>query len=184
MRRPGIRLSFLLFFTGIGCILTFLFMLQSRRSTLAFSQIPADADAVIHKEIMPLLLEYPDLSLSLPVIAGRFSTGTWPVTDKGVTYLEHTVVPGEKGNSVLYGHNWPSLLQKLPQAQKGQVFAIRMSDGSRRVFRVASTSVVSPDQLHILRPTDDRRVTLYTCTGLLDLQRFVVVGILDEGVAL
>ena len=40
------------------------------------------------------------------------------------------------------------------------------------------TQVVTPDQTHILAPSDDRRVTLYTCTGFLDRKRFVVTATL------
>lgn len=89
-------------------------------------------------------------------------------------------MPGEPGNSILYGHNWTSLFGNLPKTKPGERVDIGFSDGSMQQFIVEYTSIVSPDEIEIIEQTEDTRITLYTCTGFLDSKRFVVVAKLPE----
>jgi len=68
-------------------------------------------------------------------------------------------------------------LGKLPKVKPGQEITIVFTDGSSKIFTIEYTSVVTPDQTHILNPTADSRITLYTCTGLFDNKRFVVTAV-------
>ena len=120
------------------------------------------------------------LKIDLPIIGTTLEQGKWQATDRGVSYLLSTPLPGEIGNSVLYGHNWPNLLGRLVRITPGDLIEIQLSDGSLRRFRVAYTTTVTPDQTHILAQTDDTRLTVYTCTGFLDRQRFVATAILEQ----
>lgn len=138
-------------------------------------------------EVVPTSIEIEDLALALPIIGNELTPSKsgltdnkWPISGSGVVYLTNTPIPGEPGNSVLYGHNWPNILGRLTRIKPGSVISIGFSDGQRRQFIVKYTQEVTPDQTHILAPTDDRRITLYTCTGFFDQKRFVVTAVLED----
>ena len=118
-----------------------------------------------------------DLQISLPLIPSKFENGIWESTNKGVSYLLSSPIPGEKGNSILYGHNWPNLLGNLTKAKKGQIISIKFENGRQTDFFIENIIVVAPDQTQILSPSANPKLTLYTCTGFLDNKRFVVTAI-------
>ena len=93
-----------------------------------------------------------------------------------MSYLATSPLPGHKGNSILYGHNWKSLLLDLPKVKPGQSVFITNHNGTKQRFIVEYTAVVDPSQTYIIDATNDTRITLYTCTGFLDSKRFVVVA--------
>ena len=84
------------------------------------------------------------------------------------------------GNSVLYGHNFPSILGSLTKIKPNDKIEIIMSNGEKKIFTVKYTSIVGQDQTHILSQTKDARITVYTCTGFLDTKRFVATAILSN----
>ena len=124
----------------------------------------------------PSKITIPSLRLNLPIVPAISDGRDWETTHLGVSYLSGSPVPGEQGNSVLYGHNWESLLSKLPQIKTGERIEITMQNGSKKSFVVEYTAVVTPDQTYIIENTSDTRMTLYTCTGFLYSKRFVVVA--------
>lgn len=125
----------------------------------------------------PVILQIPSVDINLPIYPTSINGGIWPVTDKGVSFLSASPTPGEMGNSIVYGHNFTNLLGNLRKVKVGDKIQVQMSDGSQRSFIVAFVSVVTPDQVHILQPSQDRRLTVYTCTGFLDSKRLVVTAI-------
>ncbi|OGC92193.1 hypothetical protein A3D85_02790 [Candidatus Amesbacteria bacterium RIFCSPHIGHO2_02_FULL_47_9] len=124
----------------------------------------------------PEFIKISDLQIDLPIIPAQLSGVRWQYTSQGVSYLDSTPIPGEIGNSVLYGHNWPKLLARLNNARPGQIVEIGLAGGAVRRFIITSTSVVPPSQIDILSPSTTPRLTIFTCTGFLDSQRFVAVA--------
>ncbi len=131
----------------------------------------------------PTEIRIPQVSVKLPIIHSKIVNGKWEATTAGVSYLSSSPIPGEMGNSILYGHNWSNLLGPLVHVKPKDVIEIVYSDKSKKIFEVEYTVTVTPDETHILLPSKDKRITLYTCTGFLDSKRFVVVGILRENLA-
>lgn len=173
-----ILLGILLFFaTG------FLIWQRNTPTRLAFklSQIKASAEK---SEIVPLTISIPSLNLELPIIPAELKNGKWQATGEGVSYLISNPIPGETGNTIMYGHNWTNLLGSLPSLKPGSSIEIVYSDKTTRDFIVEFTSVVTPDQTSILNQTTDTRLTLYTCTGFLDSKRFVVTAVLKTNPSL
>lgn len=107
----------------------------------------------------------------------QIENNKWEATTKGVSYLVTSPVPGNAGNSIIYGHNWGNLLGSLSKIKPGQKIEIVLDDNEKRTFIVEHTSIIGPDQTSVLEDTSDRRITLYTCTGFLDSKRFVVTAI-------
>lgn len=128
---------------------------------------------------MPVEIRIPALTIDIPIIPAKINNGTWETTKEGASYLTSSPIPGVQGNSILYAHNFLSLFGKLPYSKPGEEVDIVGSDKSIKKFIILYTSIVSPTQIDILNQTKDKRITLYTCTGLFDTKRFVVVGILE-----
>lgn len=128
-------------------------------------------------QLVPTRIAIPRLSIDLPIIPAEIRAGQWDTTTQGVSHLSTSAIPGETGNSILYGHNWRNLLGRLPNIQNGDEFYITMSDGSTRRFIVTATAIVRPEQTALLEPTGDTRLTLYTCIGIFDQNRFVLTSV-------
>lgn len=119
-------------------------------------------------------------NIDLPIISSRILNNEWETTQNGASYLIDSPIPGEKGNSIIYAHNWASLFGNLMYVVPGDEIQIEYRDKKINTFVVKYTSVVTPDTYSILNPTKDKRITLYTCTGFMDSHRFVAVAILKE----
>lgn len=124
----------------------------------------------------PRILEIPELKLKLNVIDATISDGKWSQTANSVGYLTTSSPLGSNGNSVFYGHNRPNVLGRLNKIKKGSTIQITLGDGTVSKFEVYDFFEVTPDQLHILNPSETAKVTLYTCSGFLDSRRFVVLA--------
>ncbi len=138
------------------------------------------ANEVVSSNLIPTRVIIPSLKIDNNIYRAKITKGQWETTDKGISYLLSSPVPGAKGNSILYGHNWESLLGKLTAIKPGEKIEIIMSNGDKRTFIVQFTSVVNPNETHILSQTKDNRITIYTCTGFLDSKRFVATATLAD----
>ena len=125
---------------------------------------------------LPKYITIAGTSISLPIIPSTIEDQTWETTEEGVSYLTMSPVPGEKGNSILYGHNWTDLLGPLTEVKPGQTIRIRYEDDSQKTFMVENTATVSPNDTSILMASAEPMMTIYTCTGLFDSKRFVVTA--------
>ncbi len=160
-----------LFFLGFGCFLVW--ERQSPRQ-LVFA-MPSDSSTVT-----PIRLSIQSIDLDLPILSAPIQDGKWAITKDGVSYLSTSPLPGTLGNSVFYGHNWANLLGNLGQVKTGDEVIVSLSNGQVVEYRIHFISVVTPDETHIYQNTADYRLTLYTCTGLLDSKRLVVTAILES----
>lgn len=125
----------------------------------------------------PVRLLLPSLGLDLAIVPVSLQGKKWPTTPSGVSYLSNSAIPGEAGNAVFYGHNWPSLLGRLNQSRTGEKLVVTYADGLSREFTINNVFVVGPNSTEILASSPTPKITLYTCTGFLDTQRLVVTAI-------
>jgi len=125
----------------------------------------------------PKSIEISSIKANLAIVPALIHGKSWETTSNGVSYLKSTPLPGNRGNSVIYGHNWKNILGDLPQVKPGQKIVITMNDGTKKEFKVEYTATVDPSQTYIIDNTKDTRITIYTCTGFLDSKRFVVVAL-------
>lgn len=116
------------------------------------------------------------INVWLPIYPSKIQNGKWETSRKGVSYLLNGVTPGEKGNAIFYGHNWPNLLGSLSRVKPGDTIQIVNMDGHTKNFVVSTVQEVTPNDTSVLSQTTDKRLTLYTCTGFLDSERLVVVA--------
>lgn len=117
-------------------------------------------------------------SVSLPVVeSGRTKNGDWAISDTSANHVRESALPGTPGNIIIYAHNLDRLFGKIQWVQKGETIRVRTTDGQLYTYKVIATTTVYPSQTELLQPTKHEVLTLYTCTGLFDSQRFVVQAI-------
>ncbi len=173
-----------LIIAGCICLLISVYLYRQRYDTARLSITTYKKNLKVYKTktaSIPVSLKIPNLNVDLAIIPSRISNGgSWQTTTDGISYLISSPIPGDMGNSIFYGHNWPSLLGKLPKVKPGTIIEVHYADNTVKRFEVNTTAVVNPDQIGILDPTDDKRITIYTCTGFLDSKRFVAVALLQD----
>lgn len=128
----------------------------------------------------PQTLSILNSDIFVPIIPVEVTKKKWPTTEQGVAYMTSSPLPGQKGNSVLYGHNWSNILGHLYKTHIGDEVIITYQDGEVALFKVVFIGIVTPDQTHIIEPSSDTRVTIYTCAGIFDDKRLVVTAIAEN----
>ncbi|CAN5201881.1 hypothetical protein BH09PAT2_BH09PAT2_02030 [soil metagenome] len=166
---------------GIGCFVYAgtLYAQRTNPKRLEFNEYHIQ-QPVISGKILPSRLVIPSANIDLPLVPSSIKDGEWETTDQGVSYLKGGTLPGDRGNSIMYGHNFENLLGPLIRVKTGDDLTVKFSNGEEKTFVVAGIMTVTPDQTHILNDTSDRRITLYTCTGFLDSKRLVIVAIFKK----
>lgn len=132
--------------------------------------------------LLPNRLRIPVMFLDSPVHEVTVNMGQWEVSPMDVGHHEGTGNPGDVGNVVLAGHRDinSALFRDLDRLQPGDDVFVSNATGEYR-YTVEESLVVSPDYVQVMDPTDDKRVTLITCTPLgLATQRLIVIAKLDE----
>lgn len=164
--------------TGLlGIVITsYLIFERQNPQRLKFDYVKADEIKKSSEKANPALLKIESAEIFLPIIPSEIKDNKWDATTKGISYLKTSALPGETGNSILYGHNWASLLGNLKKVKPGEKISVIYSDGSAREFLVEYLAEVKPDDRDILQNSSDSRITLYTCSGFLDSKRLVVVA--------
>ncbi|OGK49655.1 hypothetical protein A3A55_02715 [Candidatus Roizmanbacteria bacterium RIFCSPLOWO2_01_FULL_40_14] len=177
------RISSLLVLIGVASLLygSYLAYVRYTPGKLAFASYPSEFIVEYPvKQATPTQLRIPGIEVNLPVVPSTITSNRWETSNTGISYLALSPIPGEKGNSILYGHNWASILGKLPKINPGEIIQISFSDNTTKTFIVEYTHTVNPDEVEVIEQTEDIRITLYTCIGFLDSKRFVVVAKLQS----
>jgi LPXTG-site transpeptidase (sortase) family protein len=149
-----------------------------QRLTFNLGLIPNTVASASASASMPVEIIIPAINLDLPVIPANLRDKYWDATTKGVSYLSSSPIPGTKGNSILYGHDWPNLLGNIHKLKPGQTISIKSANRKVNDFIIHTTAIVSPDDVSILAPSENAKITLYTCMGFFDDRRFVVTAVL------
>jgi sortase A len=117
----------------------------------------------------------PKINLEAPVIYDVPSIEEKDVQkglENGVVHYITTPNPGEKGNSVIFGHSSSNILNKgkykfafilLKSLENGDTFIVQ-KDGKRYVYKVYNKFVTDPKDTSVLNNTDrPSTMTLITC---------------------
>lgn len=133
-------------------------------------------EIVSERKLKPSKLYIPTFNKSLDVYDGSFEKNRWVVSQKGVSFMTSSALPGEEGNAVMYGHNRKSILGDLKNIKKDEYILVILSDQSVVKYKISDTKEIQPTQVEILNQTKDATLTIYTCSGYLDESRFVVIA--------
>jgi sortase A len=169
-------LSLILF----GCLLllsaisfqVYQFFQQNR---LAFSQ-PPQLTTEIKEEELPQRIVIDKIKLDLAVFPAQISDGHWETSKEGASYLLGSGLPGKNGNVIIYGHNQNYLFGPIRWLNAGEDVKLINKKGEEYIYSIIQTKTVKPEAIEILAPTEEPILTLYTCTGFFDRERFVVIA--------
>lgn len=103
-----------------------------------------------------------------------YQDGKWTIAKDKASYLVASALPGQAGNIIIYGHNTREILGNIRALKGKEKITLTLRDGTTRLYQVTTIAEVSPGNPALLTQTQSETLTLYTCSGLLDSQRFVV----------
>ncbi len=121
----------------------------------------------------PTEIVIPSLHLSLPVTASPITYETWEVSEIGASFGTQTILPGLKGNTVIFAHARENLFASLPDINKGEYIHV-FTNKDWFVYQVYETKVVEPENITVLESQKARELTLFTCFGTNYSQRYIV----------
>ncbi len=145
-----------------------------RQTILSFQVAPKVVATTQYRAPLPTKVKIKSAQIEVPLIVSHITNGTWETTKKGASFLSDSARPGEGGNIVMYGHNTLDIFGRMRSLKPGETIHVQVADGNWYEYRVESTSIVKPHQIDAVLPTKTEILTLYTCTGWMDSQRFIV----------
>ncbi len=131
----------------------------------------------------------PKINVEIPVVYDEPSieeNSIQKALERGVVHYATTSNPGEKGNSVIFGHSSNNILNSgkykfafvlLNKLSEGDTFYLT-KDGKRYAYKVYERKIVKPSEVGVLGNTDKTATaTLITCDPPgTALNRLVVIG--------
>lgn len=112
--------------------------------------------------------------VDIPVQKEAYDNGNWTISEATASYLAQSSRPGEGGNIIIYGHNKREILGNIRVLIGREIITLTTEDGLEYQYQVTETARVEPTQVEYLQPTDEEVLTLYTCDGFMDRQRFII----------
>lgn len=131
----------------------------------------------------------PKINVEIPVVYDEPSVEEHAIQnalERGVVHYATTPNPGEKGNSVIFGHSSNNILNKgqykfafvlLSKLEIGDTFYLN-KDGVRYGYRIYEKRIVKPTEVDVLNATTKAATaTLITCDPPgTSLNRLIVIG--------
>lgn len=162
-----------IFFFGISLTLISGFYLLYRQTILSFKAVPQNI-AYSTRSALPSKILF--LDREIDIVEAQIVDGIWQTSETGATHLENSARPGEVGNIIIYGHNKWSIFAPLRALNINDQIEVITSDGRIHEYSVEEIRVVNPDDIEVVMPTDTETLTVYTCTGIFDTKRLVIIA--------
>lgn len=179
---PRLILSISLLFAGISLILP----LPAAPSTLPLPEVQIQSVEVITQvasgttsqltldsKSWPTQVIIPKLGIDMPVSPSKIVSGYWQVSSTKASYGVGSGLVGKPGNAVIFAHSRPGQFLNLKSITLGTKIHV-IVDQKIYSYTVNSKKNVSPTDLAVIAPSNNQLLTLYTCDGLNDSERFVV----------
>lgn len=128
----------------------------------------------------------PSMLLDEPILDGP-SSQQYKILDKGIWRYSNGSTPDKGGNTVLIGHRFTytnprGVFYHLDKVHVGDEIGLWWN-AKQYTYKVSSVREVEPTETSIEDPTDDARLTLFTCAPLwLPKHRLMVVANLQTEV--
>lgn len=140
-----------------------------------FWQKPPEPTPVIPSinPTIPLNITIDRLNLTLPIKEATVSANDWQVYDDAVSWLKGSGNLGG-GNIVLYGHNSKTFFGKIIQLGVGDQIVV--SGAARdKIYIVEKSYQTNRWDLSAITASDEQ-LTMYTCSGWFDANRWFVIA--------
>ena len=120
------------------------------------------------------IITIPKINVSAPVIYPTTTANSPnydPELEQGVVHYPNTALPGQNGNTVIFGHssndwwqpgNYKFVFVLLDKLVPGDTFSVNYNS-KRYIYSVTNTKIVEATDVGVLSPTPDPTITLITC---------------------
>lgn len=159
---------------------------QSKLENSVQGVFPAKTD-LIQKQPKSYTLEVSQLNLSAPIILnvdGNNKAAYLAALVNGVAQMSSTALPGEAGNTVIFGHssyydnqpgNYKKVFSHLNQLKAGSTINIKSGEQSLN-YSVIDNKIVSPSDVSVLAQDKTKKLlTLITCWPPGTIEKRLVV---------
>jgi LPXTG-site transpeptidase (sortase) family protein len=102
--------------------------------------------------------------------------GVWETSSDGASHLDKSGNPGGGDNIVIYGHNKNSIFGPIRWLTSGKIINITDENGKIFTYNISKIIEVTPEDIDYVLPKNKEVLTLYTCSGILDSKRFIIVA--------
>ena len=148
----------------------------------SFSQEPVSIDKKLLQvndkqkdKLPPVRIVIPSVNIDLPVKEAKVVKGYWEVFPDRAGFGMGSTYPGEIGNQVIFAHARTGLFLPLKKVNiKDKIFISTKT--KLFTYQVTAIKEVNPNNTDIIGVTDEKTLTLYTCTGFSDSKRLIVVA--------
>lgn len=124
----------------------------------------------------PYRIVIPSVGINLAVKPSRVVNGLWEIQDDIANYGVGSGIPNKQGNIVIFAHARENLFFGLRMLKNNELISLQTKDGDWLYYKIVEIKEVSPNQIEVIAPSDDKTLTLYTCTGFADSKRLIVVA--------
>lgn len=131
---------------------------------------------IITEGSQPIVIDIAKVNIHLPITETKVVNNTWEIAKNSASHWDSSANPGELGNIVIYAHNKKALFGSIRWLKPGDEIIITDSNDGKHQYFVTQTVTVSPNQTDYIAPKNSETLTLYTCTGLFDSQRYLVIA--------
>lgn len=126
-------------------------------------------------EEVPARIIIPRLNIDLPVVEAKVVDGYWELSENSASFGLGSAFLGDSGNSVIFAHARPNLFGPLKNINsKDKIYLLTKKHFFS--YEVSEIKTVYPNQTEVVGPTNDERLTLFTCSGFFDTQRLIVLA--------
>lgn len=126
-------------------------------------------------EEVPARIIIPQLNIDIAVKESQVVNGYWELSEDTASFGLGSSFPGDNGNSVIFAHARNNLFGPLKKVSlKNKIYIL--SARHYFIYEVSEIKVVYPNQVEVVGPTKDERLTLFTCSGFFDNQRLIVIA--------
>jgi sortase A len=124
---------------------------------------------------IPERIVIPSVSIDLDVTPSKLIDGYWETSLSSASFGEGSAAPGIGSNTVVFAHAREGLFLPLKNIKEGDTVYL-LTHSQHFSYTVDTIAEVNPTDVYTIRPTEDERLTLFTCSGFLDSKRLVVVA--------
>jgi LPXTG-site transpeptidase (sortase) family protein len=183
MRRPldkkvRLLLGLLLIFSGLF-IAALNYYGEDIDTSATFENEPVKIELTNNEDLdeasLPVRIIIPDLGIDLDVQESKIVNGYWEVPEDKAAWGEGSGVPGKDGNQVIFAHAREGLFSNLENVEK-EMHIYVLTDRDWFTYEVSEIKEVYPNDTEVIAPTENERLTLYTCSGYKDSKRLIVVS--------
>jgi sortase A len=113
--------------------------------------------APISPDQMLTRLQIPKIQVDAIVVEGASRREL----SEGPGHMKQTAQPGESGNAVITAHR-DTFFRHIYELNKGDQIQVRRS-GRTFIYEVTGRRIVMPEDISVIKPTDNPQLTLITC---------------------